>query len=394
LDEAKDVKDKPIAIIAKTIKGKYFLDKEDKQPWHGKPLAKESGPIIEAIEKLIKDKDAKGETNSPDSEGINPNHEELKVPECPYKKGDKVATRKAFGQALQALGDQSELIVGVDADVKNSTFLQFLKDSKPNQFIDCFIAEQNLVGVSIGAGVRGRIPFCSTFATFFTRAFDHIRMGAISQCNVKFVGSHCGVSIGADGPSQMGLEDIALFRTIPNCVVMYPSDAVSTYHATTLAANYHGMVFIRTSRPDAATFYESDETFKIGESKVAVSSDSDKLTIVGAGVTFTAALEAAETLKGEGINVRVIDVFCVKPIDKDTLVKSAEQTGNQILVVEDHYPEGGIFEAVSGATASHGVKVHSLAVNGVPRSGKPEELLAMFKIDTNSIVEKAKELSK
>lgn len=394
LEEAREVTDKPIGIIAQTIKGKYFLDKEDKQPWHGKPLKAESGPIIEAIEKLIKDKDAKAETNAPDSEAFNPSHEELKVPECPYKKGDKVATRKAFGEALAALGEQSDLIVGVDADVKNSTFTQFLKDKKPNQFIDCFIAEQNMVGVSIGAGTRGRIPFCSTFATFFTRAFDHIRMGAISKCNVKFVGSHCGVSIGEDGPSQMGLEDIAMFRTVPGCVVLYPSDAVSAFHATTLAANHHGMVFIRTSRPDAETVYASDESFKIGESKVHKSSDSDKITLVGAGVTFTAACEAAETLKGEGINVRVVDIFCVKPIDKDTLLKSAEQTGNQILVVEDHYPEGGIYEAVTGALAPHGVKVHSLAVNGVPRSGKPNELLSMFKIDSSSIVEKVKELTK
>ena len=218
-------------------------------------------------------------------------------------------------------------------------------------------------------------------------------MGAISQCNVKFVGSHCGVSIGADGPSQMGLEDIAMFRTVPNCVVFYPSDSVSTFHATTLAANYKGMVFIRTGRPEAKTFYKNDEEFKIGQSKVAISSGDDKITLVGAGVTFTAATEAADKLKEEGTNVRVIDLFCVKPIDKETLVKSAQETNNTILVIEDHYPEGGLFEAVCSAVASEGVKVHSLAVNDVPRSGKPNELLAKYKIDCDAVVEKVKELT-
>lgn len=392
LEDAKSITGQPIAIMAKTIKGKYFLDKSDKQPWHGKPLKDASDPIVENIEKLIKDKNASLTPQTPESEAKEPEHVELTVPAVPYAEGDMIATRKAFGDCLKLLGDQSNLIVGVDADVKNSTMLQSLKDAHPDQFMDCFIAEQNLVGASIGAGVRGRIPFCSTFATFFTRAFDHIRMGAISQCNVKFAGTHCGVSIGADGPSQMGLEDIAMFRTVPNCVVFYPSDSVSTFHATTLAANYKGMVFIRLGRPEAKTFYKTDEEFKIGQSKVAVSNEGDKITIVGAGVTFTAAVEAAEKLKAEGTNVRVIDLFCVKPIDKETLVKNAQETNNTLLVVEDHYPEGGLFEAVCSATASEGVKVHSLAVNEVPRSGKPAELLAKFKIDTDAVVEKVKEI--
>ena len=251
-----------------------------------------------------------------------------------------------------------------------------------------------MVGVAIGAGVRGRIPFWGTFATFYTRAFDHIRMGAISQCNVKFMGSHWGIHIGADGPSQMGLEDIALFRTVPGCVVLYPTDAVSTFNAATLAANHHGMVFIRTNRNETKVIYDTTEKFKIGESKVVVSSKSDKVTIVGAGVTLEYAMNAAEKLKEKKINVRVIDIFCVKPIDKNTLLKSAEQTNNTILVVEDHYPEGGIFEAVCSAVASEGVKVHSLAVKEVPRSGTPDELVAKYKIDTNAIVEKVIELTK
>ena len=394
LEAAKECKDKPTAILAKTFKGKYFSEKiEDLQPWHGKPLAKESAAILASLEERIQNKDANLTPATPDSEGTTPEHKQLEVPKLNFTKGDKIATRKTFGEALLALGQASEFVIGVDADVKNSTMLQGLKDVKPDQFIDCFIAEQNLVGVSIGAGVRGRIPFCGTFATFFTRAFDFIRMGAISQCNVKFVGSHCGVSIGADGPSQMGLEDIAMFRSVPGCVVLYPSDAVSTYHATTIAANHKGMVFIRTNRPETRVFYGNDETFEIGQSKLALSSDSDKLTIVGAGITFDHSLDAAEQLKSEGTNVRVVDLFCVKPIDKELLVKNAKETNGTILVVEDHYAEGGLYEAVCSAVSPEGIKVHSLAVHEVPRSGKPEELMAKYKIDKDAIVEKVKALT-
>jgi transketolase len=394
LKQTQEGGDKPYAILAQTLKGKYFTEKiENLQPWHGKPLGSESPAVIDHLKTMITNEEVKLDTHAPEGKFDTPVAPIFTVPELKYKIGDKVAPRKAFGEALRDLGDQSELIIGVDADVKNSTMLELLKNSKPDQFIDCFIAEQNLVGVSIGVGTRGRIPFCGTFATFFTRAFDHIRMGAISQCNVKFVGTHCGVSIGQDGPSQMGLEDISMFRSVPNCVVLYPSDATSSYHAATLAANHKGMVFIRLGRPDSATFYDKDESFSIGQSKVAVSSDSDKITLVVAGITFDAALAASSVLKEEGINVRIIDIFSVKPVDKDTLLKSAEQTNNTILCVEDHYPEGGIYEAVCGAVASHGVKVHSLAVGDVPRSGKPEELLKMFKIDSDAIVEKVRELT-
>lgn len=386
-------KDMPKAILAKTIKGKGFGDLEDLQPYHGKPLGKESERIIQLITSRIKDPNATLKTNTI-KPTTGPKAPKLKVPEIPYKVGDSVSTRLAFGNCIQELGKQSNLIVGVDADVKNSTFLCKLKEVKPDQFIDCFIAEQNMIGVSIGAGVRGRIPFCSTFSTFFTRAGDHIRMGAISQCNVKFVGTHCGVSIGADGPSQMGLEDTALFRAIPNCVVLYPSDGPSTFHAVTLAANFKGMVFIRANRPDTKVFYNSKEKFEIGKSKVAISSKSDVVTVVGGGVTFEEAVKAAEILKKEKINIRVVDMFSVKPVDKETMLKCAKDTNNTIVVVEDHYPEGGMFDAVCSAVASEGVKVHQLAVNELPRSGTPEELMAKYKIDANAIVEKVRELTK
>jgi transketolase len=220
--------------------------------------------------------------------------------------------------------------------------IESVNKAHPDQFVNCFIAEQNLVGVSTGVGKRGRIPFCATFATFFTRAADQIRMGAISQANVKFVGSHCGVAIGDDGPSQMGLEDLALFRAVPGCTVLYPSDAVSCEKATEIAANTHGMFFIRTNRSATTVQYDNKEKFEIGKSKVLKKSDHDKLTIVGGGVTVDEAMKAAVLLAEDKINVRVVDIFSVKPIDSETLLKCAKESNNTILTVEDHYKEGGI----------------------------------------------------
>jgi transketolase len=229
--------------------------------------------------------------------------------------------------------------------------IESVNKAHPDQFVNCFIAEQNLAGVSTGVGKRGRIPFCATFATFFTRAADQIRMGAISQANVKFVGSHCGVSIGDDGPSQMGLEDIALFRAVPGTTVLYPSDAVSCEKATELAANTHGMFFIRTNRPATTVYYDNNTKFEVGKSKVLKKSDNDKITVVGGGVTLDEgklspidllAMKAAEILAADKINIRVVDIFSVKPIDKETLVKAAKETNNLVLTVEDHYMEGGI----------------------------------------------------
>ncbi|MBI4640401.1 MAG: transketolase, partial [Candidatus Tectomicrobia bacterium] len=257
---------------------------------------------------------------------------------------------------------------------------------------ESFIAEQYMVGVAAGLASRGKIPFASTFGCFFTRAFDQMRMSAISGVNVKYVGSHCGISIGEDGPSQMGLEDLAMMRAIPHAAVLYPSDAVSTERLVEEAANHQGIVYIRTSRPKTPVIYPNEEEFKIGGSKIVQSSSQDRLTIVAAGVTLHESLKAYERLKRDGIVVRVIDAYSVKPIDKATLIQSASQTQNMILTVEDHYYDGGLGDAVLNAVSAERIAVHKMAIQNVPRSGKPDELLQMYGISADCIVNKVKEI--
>lgn len=255
-----------------------------------------------------------------------------------YKLGESVATRLAYGTALAKIGANNSRVIALDGDTKNSTFSDKLKASFPDRYIECFIAEQNLVGVAIGAACRDRtVAFVSTFATFFTRAFDQIRMGAISQTNVNFVGSHCGVSIGEDGPSQMGLEDIALFRAIPGSTVFYPSDAVSCERAVELAANTKGVCFIRTSRPNTAVLYGNEDKFEIGKSRVVRKSAQDHVLLIGAGITLYEALAAAAELEKTGVNARVLDLFTVKPIDRDGIVRNATECGGRVVTIEDHY---------------------------------------------------------
>ncbi|XP_033121727.1 transketolase-like protein 2, partial [Anneissia japonica] len=305
----------------------------------------------------------------------------------------QVATRVAYGTALTKLGKSNPHVIAVDGDMKNSTYSIKFRDAFPDRFIECFIAEQNLVGVAMGAACRDRtVAFASTFACFLSRAYDQIRMGAVSQSNVNFMGSHVGVSIGEDGPSQMALEDLALFRAVPGCTVFYPSDAVSMERAVELAANTKGMCFIRASRPTTPVVYSNDEKFQIGQAKVRCRGGKDnKVTIVAAGVTLPEAESAAKTLAAEGINVCVVDPFTIKPIDKATLLACAQSSGNKVLTVEDHYPEGGIGEAVSAALSEDGVKVRRLAVQNIPYSGPPAVLLERFGINASSIVKAVKD---
>uniref|UniRef100_A0A7N5JGN1 transketolase n=1 Tax=Ailuropoda melanoleuca TaxID=9646 RepID=A0A7N5JGN1_AILME len=283
-------------------------------------------------------------------------------------------------------------VVALDGDTKNSTFSELFKKEHPSRFIECYIAEQNMVSVAVGCASRDRnIVFASTFATFFTRAYDQIRMAAISESNINLCGSHCGVSIGEDGPSQMGLEDISLFRAIPNSTVFYPSDAVATEKAVELAANRKGICFIRTSRPENAVIYDSGEDFQVGQAKVVSKSKDDQVTVIGAGVTLHEAIAAAEQLKKDKIFIRVIDPFTIKPLDSETILKNARETKGRIITVEDHYPEGGIGEAVSAALIGEpGIMVRRLAVSHVPRSGKPNELLKLFGIDKDAIIQAVK----
>ena len=313
-------------------------------------------------------------------------------PEPTYEPGTKISTRKAYGNALLKAHEANNTVVGLDGDTKNSTFSITLKNKFPEAFVECFIAEQNMIGVGTGFGARHKIPFCSTFGAFFSRAADQIRIAGISQSNIKLVGSHSGCSIGEDGPSQMALEDLAFFRTIPNGIVLYPSDGVSTHYAVNLAANYHGVVFIRTSRPDLPLLYDNKEHFALGESKVVRHTEEDKVLIIGAGVTLHEALGAADELKSQGINARVLDIFSIKPLDVKGIIKNAEESGKKIVTVEEHYPEGGIYEAVSGVVVNTDIKVWRLSVERVPGSAKPEEQLVIHHIDKHSIVAKVKEV--
>ncbi|XP_053147185.1 transketolase-like protein 1 isoform X1 [Hemicordylus capensis] len=387
--QASQVKGKPTAIVAKTFKGRGIPDVENADNWHGKPIPKDKvESVINTIQSQIQTNKVLS-VQSPAEDVPQINITDIKMPSPPaYKIGEKLATRKAYGLALVKLGNANSHVVALDGDTKNSTFAELFKQAHPERYIECYIAEQNMVSVALGCAARNRtVAFASTFAAFFTRAFDHIRMGAISQTNINLCGSHSGVSIGEDGPSQMALEDLAMFRAVPGCTVFYPSDAVSTEHAVFLAANTKGICFIRTSRPETPILYSQEEKFKIGHAKVVRKSDADKVTVIGAGVTLHEALAAADELAKQGIHIRVIDPFTIKPLDADTIISSARATGGRIITVEDHYREGGIGEAVAAAVSGEpGILVQSLAVSRVPRSGKPAELLDLFGISAKSII--------
>jgi len=313
-----------------------------------------------------------------------------------YKLGESVATRLAYGTALEKLASASNRVIALDGDTKNSTFSEKVLKAHPKQYLECFIAEQNMVGVAIGLACRDRmVAFCSTFACFFTRAADQLRMAAISQSNINCAGSHSGVSIGEDGPSQMGLEDLALFRTIPGCTVFYPSDAVSTEYAVELAANTKGVCFIRTGRPNTEVIYENNHAFKVGKAHVVRQSKTDKVLLIGAGVTLYEALKAAKTLAEQGVNARVLDPFTIKPLDAACIIANAKEVGGRIVTIEDHYPQGGLGEAVMNAVSMEpNMMVKQLAVRELPRSGPPAVLLAKFGIDSTAIVTAVQEILK
>jgi transketolase len=308
-----------------------------------------------------------------------------------YAKGELVATREAFGTALAKLGAADARVVALDADVKNSTFSDRFEKVFPERFYQSFIAEQVMVGMAMGLAARGAIPFAATFAAFLTRAADFVRMAGISQVNVKFAGSHCGVSIGEDGPSQMALEDLAMFRGVPGCAVLYPCDAVSTEKLMASAAAHPGMAYVRTSRPKTPVIYDASDTFPVGGSKVLRSSAADALTIVTAGVTVFEALGAADAVEADGVRVRVIDLYSVKPVDAATLLAAGRATG-LLLTVEDHYSAGGIGDAVCEVVAPHGIRVERVAVPGVPRSGTPEELMDLNGLSARALAETVRRL--
>lgn len=394
-DTAANTKGKPTVLLAKTFKGKGISFMENHPSWHGKPIPKgeETQKAIAELNQQLKQSSISVAIKTPASTApttspVNP------LPVSPYKTGDAVATREAFGVALEALGSANPSVVALDADVKNSTYTDKFGKKFPARFFENFIAEQNMLGAAAGLAACGKIPFVATFAAFFTRAYDFIRMAAISGSNLKLVGTHVGVSIGEDGPSQMGLEDIAMMAAQPGVTVLYPSDATCTYRLVEAAANHKGMVYLRAGRPKSPVLYGPEERFSIGGSKILRQSASDVLTIVAAGVTLFEALKAHDQLKASGINVRVIDLYSIVPIDRTTLVDSARSTHGRMLTVEDHYAHGGLGDAVLSAVGPEGIKVHKLAVRVIPHSGKPEELVDHFGIGTRSIVETVKQIAK
>jgi transketolase len=388
-EKAFSVSGKPVMIIAKTIKGKGVTFLEDKEGWHGKALNREEFTI--ALKELgTVDTSLRGEISKP--EDLWP---KKKIPHkmkgISYQADKPVSTRKAYGTALVRIFPQFPDMVVLDAEMGNSTYSELFEKAYPDRFFEMFIAEQNMVGTALGLSRRGKIPFISTFAAFFTRSFDHIRMGQYSDSHIKFIGSHSGVSVGEDGPSQMGLEDIAMFRTILDSVVLYPSDGISTEKLVERAAEHNGMVYIRTTRKDTPLIYSPDEEFTIGGSKVLRSSNHDSVTVITAGITLHEALGAYEALKKDGIIVRLIDLYSIKPIDNETLKKAAIET-KAIITVEDHVAEGGLGEAVKSAFAYVTIPVYSLAVRKMPKSGNPAALLDYEEISKNAIIKKVKEL--
>jgi transketolase len=381
----------PTMIVAGTIKGKGVSFVEGKDNWHGKAFKKGEEldrALAELNAQFVPEAGGAGLAASIARPSARPAtaSEPAAVAPPEYALGDQIATREAYGAALVKLGSADPRVVVLDADVKNSTFSDKFEKAFPNRFHQNFIAEQAMVGSAMGLAARGAIPFPSTFAAFLTRAADFIRMAAISNVNVKFAGSHAGVSIGEDGPSQMALEDLAMFRAQPNFVVLYPCDAVSTERLVAEMAGRPGPAYMRTSRPKTPVIYASDETFPIGGLKVLRESPDDVVTVIGAGVTLFEALKAYDQLKASGVSIRVIDLYSLAPVDGDALIAAGKATG-RLITVEDHYAAGGIGDAVSQAVAPAGIRVQRIAVREIPRSGKPDELLDRYGISAAHIVE-------
>ena len=399
LDEARRTQSRPTMILAQTTKGKGVLLFEGKNGWHGKPLKKgeELDRALAELEAQFVKTTAVPQIPPPParSSAIDDQRGHVgAVPPPAYEIGAHVATREAYGTAIATLGLIDSRVVALDGDVKNSTFSEKFERAHAGRFYQMFIAEQVMVGAAIGLASRGAIPFPSTFACFLTRAADFIRMAGISNANVKLAGSHAGVSIGEDGPSQMALEDLAMMRAVPNCVVLYPCDGVSTERLVAAAAYHQGMTYIRTTRPKTPVIYSTSRRFEIGGSNVLRESDEDKATIVAAGITVFEALKAYEQLKREGTLARVIDAYSLQPIDSATLVRSGRQTGHWIVTVEDHYQAGGLGDAVSAAVGDEGIGVHRLAVREIPRSGTSDELLERYGISAGHIVAAVKRLTR
>jgi transketolase len=401
-EKATNSTNRPTMIIAKTIKGKGVSFLENKESWHGKPVPEEQ--LNDALKELGKiDFKVKGKILVPKYQ-MSPLRSssyagQAKLKTSGYQLGDQLATRKAYGQALSAIGNSNEKVVVLDAEVSNSTYSEKFAKKFPNQYFEMFIAEQNMISTALGLSKLKFIPFASTFAAFLTRGFDQLRMAQYSDPNLKICGSHSGVSIGSDGPSQMGLEDISMFRSILKSTIFYPADAVSTFKLTQVMANKNGLFYLRTTRMKTPVIYDEKEEFKVGGSKIHYVKNKKlkiKALIIGAGVTLHEALKAQKELVKQGIGTVVLDCYSVKPLDIQTISQLVRQIPN-IVVVEDHYPAGGIGEAIADLIVNYKLKINNyihLSVNKIPRSGKPEELLRLEEIDAQAIIKAIKRLLK
>jgi transketolase len=384
--EADQKQDRPTLIVARTLKGKGVSAVEDKEKWHGVALNKEMAD--QAIQELGGPRQITVAVRKPESRTVPSLHcQDVELPR--YNLGESVATRAAYGDALKALGAARGDVVVLDGEVSNSTFAEKFGQAYPERFFEMYIAEQQMVAAAVGMQVRKWVPFASTFATFFTRAYDFIRMAAISQANIRLCGSHAGVSIGEDGPSQMGLEDLAMMRAVHGSTVLYPCDPNQTAQLVKTMADLSGVSFLRTTRQATTVIYSADEEFPVGGSKVVRQSDNDQVTVVAAGITLHEALKACEEVPG----IRLIDAYSVKPIDAHTLAEAARATDGRIVVVEDHYAEGGLGDAVLAALAvPMELRYRHLAVRDLPASGKPQELMDAAGISAPHIVRAVKEL--
>ena len=384
-------KDRPTFLVAKTEKGRGFAFVDDKEHWHGKVFSPEQAKAAIAGlggERSLTVPTAKPESLKPAAPAA---AKPLKLPT--YEVGGKEATRKAYGDALVAVGANRPDLVALDSEVSNSTFAEEFKNAYPDRFFEMFIAEQQLVSAAVGLAVLGKRVVASTFAAFFTRAFDQIRMAALSNATLHLVGSHCGVSIGQDGPSQMGLEDLAMMRTVRGSTVLYPCDPNQTTALVNAIVDLPGISFLRTTREKTPVIYASGEPFPVGGSRLVRHSDRDQVAVIAAGITVHEALKAYEVLKSEGITVRVIDAYSVKPIDRETLHGAARDTLGKLVVVEDHWFEGGLGDAVLDAFADtrvDGFRVIKLAVRDLPGSGTPAELMNAAGIDADHLIQAVK----
>jgi len=387
--EATAQQHQPTVIVAHTLKGKGVKEVEDQPGWHGKVLDHPEEAIAELggerhIVVNVPKPDAKGEPHTFETTGP------LRLPT--WKRGEDVATRRAYGDALAALGSARGDVVALDGEVSNSTYAEIFRDAHPDRYFEMYIAEQQMVAAAVGLQVRNWVPFASTFAAFLSRAYDFIRMAAISQANIRLCGSHAGVSIGEDGPSQMALEDLAMMRAVHGSTVLYPSDANQTAQLVAEMADREGIVFMRTTRAATPVIYDAGDEFPVGGSRVL--RQGDDVAIVAAGITLHESLKAADRLIAEGIDARVIDLYSVKPADGETLRAAAEATGGRVITVEDHWSEGGIGDAVLEALSEGELptRVVRLAVRDLPGSGKPAELLSAAGIDADHIVQAARSL--